>query len=216
MARHLLDVITRTVIMTYEFFAKEFELQEIFLPNCTNAHIGPELYEEMGLGNDIRVAQATRPLFGKDRFVYVHHCDTPADKFIDLYSKIPGVRKLDGADTTDIERVKAAMPEAKFCAMVNPAALKELSLRQLSERVAGDLRRGADELLIANIDPVLDPDRVNALIRCVRQCCEEYGATPVFTVPPFTEDEYEWSFPMYQGRGTYHCRDDWRLLVPKP
>ena len=216
LAKHLLYVITETVIMTYKFFAREFDLQEIFLANCTNIHIGPELYEEMALQNDIRVTSETRALFKKDRFTYLHNCDSSADKFIDLYKKIPGVYKIDGADNTDIKRMKAAMPDVKFAAYLNPKLLMQLSASQFKERIYKDMTNGCDELMIANIDTLTDVNDVNTVFKSIVDSCKELDYNPVFSTVPFTEDEYEWAFPTYQGNGPYHCKDDWNRLIPKP
>jgi len=212
--RDLLDVITQTVIQTYRFFAREFELREIFLANCTNAHIGPELYEEIALQNDIRIAEETRSLFDKDRYVYVHNCDSKADKFIGLYSRVSGLAKLDGSDNSDVELAKMTVKDIHFVAFVNPTALQQTPA-QLHERINAVLRNGADELLIANIDSVTEVSRVRQLLTVITDCCREMRINPVLSVIPFTEDEYDWSFPRYQGKRINHCTDDWRLLVPK-
>lgn len=216
LATHLLDVITETLILTHKFFAGEFELQQILLANCTNTHIGPELYEEMALGIDIRVAEETRSLFEKEKFIYIHNCDSSADKFIHLYNQVPYLDKLDGADTTDIKRVKSMMKDVKFTAFINPVIIQQSTPVQIHERITRDLLDGADEFLIANIDPITDISDVKELLRTITNCCAELKLNPRFSVTPFTEDEYEWSFPMYQGHGIYHCGDDWHSLIPKP
>ena len=214
LAKHLLEVITETVIMTYKFFAKEFDIQEIFLANCTNAHIGPELYEEMALQNDIRISTETKPLFNKDRFAYLHNCDSIADKFIDLYKKIPGLYKMDGAYNTDIPRMKAAMPDVRFAAFINPQLLVQLTADQLKERISKAMVNGADEFMIANIGPMSDLATIKTLLKGINEICRELDYHPVFEVVPFCEDEHEWAFPQYQGTESFYCKDDWHKLIP--
>ena len=215
MVKHLLEVITETVIMNYKFLAGEFDLEEVFLANCTNNHIGPELYEEMALQNDIRIAKETAPLFNKERFIYLHNCDYKADKFIDLYKNIPNLLRLDGSDTTDIERMKKAMPGVNFSTFLNPRLMK-LPPAKLKQRFDSAVVRGSDEFLIANLDPSADIGTIRTLLKIIHESCNELDCNPVVSVVPFCEDEHEWAFPEYQGNEPYHCKDDWHRLVPKP
>jgi hypothetical protein len=202
--------------MTYKFLGGEFDLPEVFLSNCTNVHIGPEIYEEMGLPNDIRVTTETSSLFNRDKFTYLHNCDSNADKFIDLYKRIPGVYKLDGADTTDIIRMKTIMPDVKFAAFLNPRLLMQLSPNQFKERIIKDLNDGSDELMISNIDTSTDTTNAKTIFKTIAEACEELNFNPVFSTMPFCEDEYEWAFPEYQGNRPFHCKDDWHKLIPAP
>jgi len=203
------------VINTYEFFAGELDLQSIMLANCSNAHIGPETYGEMCLENDIRIVNETRHLFSKDRFVFLHHCDAPADKFLDLYRNIPCVSGMDAGYPTDIRRMKDMFPDVNVCAFINPMAVQQLPIGRLKARVLEAINAGADGLSLANLDSMTGLDRIQAVFVSIAQSCKETGRTPVFSIPPFAADEEEWAFPMYQGTRTNHCTDDWRLLIPK-
>jgi uroporphyrinogen-III decarboxylase len=215
LARRLLGVIAETVIKTYEFFAREFDLQSIFLANCSNVHIGPGLYEEMCLENDIRIVTATRPLFKKDRYAFLHHCDAPADKFMDLYGRIPSLSGTDAGYPTDIRRARAKLPGVNVCLFINPVAVQQLPLGVLNDRALEAIGDGADAFSVANIDPVTDPDKVRALLGTLVQCCEEAGRNPVCSAPPLAADEEEWAFPMYQGDRAYQGTDDRSVLIPR-
>jgi hypothetical protein len=213
-AAQLLDVITETVIMAYQFLAQEFDLNEVFLANCTNVHIGPEIYADMCLKNDIRIMNQTWKLMSADRFGYLHNCDTSADKFIGLYSQIPHLRKIDASYTTDIRRMKGKNPGTTFTAFINPVVSQMMPLPELKSVLQATILSGADEILFANIDTLTDVHRIRDLLRTITEAAREIGYAAGLTLVPFSEDEIEWAFPMYQGEGYYQVADDWRHLIP--
>lgn len=213
-AKHLLHVITETVITTYRFFAREFDLKEVFLANCSNVHIGPETYSEMCLDNDIHVMNETAKLIDAERFGYLHHCDSCADRFIGLYSNIPHIKKLDGSYKTDIQAAKEQMADATFTAFFNPVTALYMPLPELKENIIKTCAAGADELLFANIDPATSVQRLQEILGCIAEAAAEAGVTPEITMLPFSEDEFEWAFPEYQGSRVNKNTDDWRLLIP--
>ncbi|NJD04387.1 MAG: hypothetical protein FIA99_17735 [Ruminiclostridium sp.] len=215
LARHLLEVIAQTVIKVYEFFSREFDLKQVFLANCTNVHIGPAIYEEMGLPYDILVAGETKRLFSCEKFIYLHNCDSLTDKFVDLYKRVPYIYKIDGSHNSDIRKAKNSIPEAGFISIINPIIIQQSSAEELKDRIIKTLNGGADEIAVANIDPVTDINNIENLLKNITESCNEAGFNPVFDVVPITSDEYEWSFTKYQDNRVNHCSDDWRLLIPK-
>ena len=214
-AQTLLHVITETVINTYRFFAREFDLKEVFLANCSNVHIGPETYNEMCLANDIHIMKEAAKFIDAKRFGYLHNCDSCADRFLDLYSNIPYIKKLDGSYKTDIRMAKEKMPDATFTAFFNPVTALYMPLPELKENIIKTCVAGADELLFANIDPATDVQRLRDILGCIMEAAAEAGVIPEMTVVPFAEDELEWAFPEYQGTRVNRSTDDWRLLIPR-
>jgi hypothetical protein len=214
LAEHLLSVVTETVIHTYQFFAREFNLEEIFLANCSNQHIGADLYAQNCLKNDIRTTQALEGLFQEDRFCYLHHCDASADGLLEHYGKIPHIRKMDGSYKTDISKAKTLLPGALFTAFVNPGEVLSMGPDDIAARLAPPTAAGADELLFANIDPAVSPEKIKGIMSELQKKTQELGKEAVFSVVPITEDEYEWAFPAYQGCRVNRVADDWRLLIP--
>lgn len=216
MVKHLLSVITETFINVRKFFAKEFDFQEVFLSNCTTNHISPECYEEFCLKNDVHVSEQTEELLDRPNYIYLHHCDSPTvGKYVHLYSKIPHLYAIDGSIKADIKRVKKHMPNAVFCAFINPVAISKENVDVFRQNVLKALDDGAGQFLLANIDPYADCNRLNTLFKIIKECCEQYQYNPVFDVAPFCEEELEWAFPQYQGKRIQHCEDDISLLIPK-
>lgn len=214
LVRNLLNVITETVILTYTFFAREFNLNNVFLANCTVNHIGPDLYAELCLENDIRIAKETKKLFNKDTHVYLHHCDLPIDKFVSLYKKIPYLWQLDGAHTSDIKKVKSGIPQAEFNAFLNPAVIQHQGPEKLKETMIKVIEQGADNLAAANLSSTTDVEKLRNLFKSFTEIGRELSFEPVITLNPFAEEEYGWELPVYQGTRAYHCSDNLKVLIP--
>lgn len=215
LVRNLLDVVTETVIMTYQFFAREFNLEHVFLANCTINHIGPDLYNELCLENDIRLAKETKKLFNKDNHVYLHHCDLPIDKFVSLYKKIPYLYQLDGAHTSDIKKVKSCIPQAEFNALVNPAVIQHQKPEKLKETMIKVIEQGADNLAVVNLSSTVDVEKLRGLFKSFTEIGRELVFEPVITINPFAEEEYGWELPVYQGTRIFHCSDNLEVLIPR-
>ena len=211
--RNLLDVITETVIKTYEFFADHFDLQEVFLANCSNAHIGPSLYEEYGLDNDIRIAGAAKKLIPSERFVYFHHCDGISDAFIDLYAQVPHISKIDSSYKADLGRLRRAFPDSCLSIFFNPKWVM-LTRDERRKTILDSILAGMDEMILANLDPTASPEALKVVFEDIRAACGEAGAVPEFSIVPFSEDEYDWSTPVYQGSGIFRITDPSCLLIP--
>lgn len=214
LVHHLLDVVTETVLMTYRFFARESKLEQVFLANCTASHIGPALYGELCLANDIRLATETRHLCNKERHVYLHHCDLPIDRFVALYQNIPHLDSLDGAHTSDIAAVKRAIPAAKFNALINPTVIRNQSPEQLRDTLQDVIGRGADNLVAVNLCSLTGIDNLKGLMASFQETSRAMGFDPVFAVDPFAEEEYGWELPKYQGPRLYHRDDHLESFIP--
>lgn len=212
--RHLLDVITETLLLVHRFFAREFTLSHLFLANCTANHIGAERYEEFCLPNDRYLANATRDLFHRDTHVYLHHCDLPVDRFIQAYARIPYLYQLDGSFDSDIGRVKAEIPQAEFNAFVNPRHLRGHVPETTTVVIGSAIDRGADHFTVANLDARVEIRDINNLLQAFTHACEQRAIDPVVTIVPLAEEEYGWELPRYQGTGVYRHDDDIRVFIP--
>ena len=96
-----------------------------------------------------------------------------------------------------------------------PTVVDQALPEELEATISDLLEDGADECCIVHVDPHTGIDKLNTLMGTVRRCCEVRGYEPAFTVAPLCEEELEWAFPQYQGRGLHHRDDDWRTLVPQ-
>ncbi len=83
--RDLFSVINETVLMAYKFLAETIGVNRVVLWNCTVNHIGPDIYEQLCLPNDLYVAEETRGFIG-DCLLDVHHCDLPVEGFVDTHT----------------------------------------------------------------------------------------------------------------------------------
>lgn len=203
-AKHIHDVVTETAIMAYKFFAREFALNDVTLANCTINHISPELYEDICLPNDIYLVENTMGLIkGKENYVTLHNCDLPADKYLDKYRNIPKVYRLEASFKTDIKAMKRKMPDAEFCAMINPMELVMNSPEQLKEKLITKLEDGAGEFIVWSIDPQTEIEKLQKIFSVIKECCEMYNYRPDFNVFPLNFDEIEWAFPQYKGDSIY-------------
>ena len=119
LVQHLFGVIYETLLMAYKFLTATFGVGWVSLFNCTANHIGPQLYEEFCLPNDLYVARETATMI-EDRYLHIHHCDLPVDRYLDAYAQIPTVNTLDGSHKSDIKLVKERLPNAKFLAIIHP------------------------------------------------------------------------------------------------
>ena len=204
-AKHLLDVLTQTAVMLYEFYAKEFKLKNLMLANCTINHISPETYEEMCLPFDLHLVKETEGLFDKEKYVNIHHCDASVDKYLDKYEKIPKVYRLEASYKSDIRKATEKMPGVSFCAFINPADMINKTPEQFGQIVSSTLKSGAGELILWNIDPAIGIEKLVETFRMLEKCCQEQQINPVYNVLPLSLDEIEWAFPRYKGYGTYQC-----------
>jgi len=57
-------------------------MNELLIANCNVTLISPSLYEEIMLDYDIRLANISKDVTGREKTVRLHHCDVSVDKFI--------------------------------------------------------------------------------------------------------------------------------------
>ena len=213
LVRHLFEVINETVLMAYRFLKDHVGLQRVVLFNCTVNHISPDLYGELCLENDIHVAREIKKMIGDCR-LHLHHCDLPAERYLNSYEKIPHLNAMDGSHTSDIRQIKDRLGQVDFLAMVNPVILDQSRLAEFELLMDRLLIEGADAIVLAHLDPNTSIDRVRSLLRIVQRCCQRRGRRPEFAMAALAEEEVEWAFPRYQGTGRHHCSDHWSQLVP--
>ena len=212
--RDLFNVINETVLMAYKFLAESIGVNRVVLWNCTVNHIGPDIYEQLCLPNDLYVARETRGFIG-DSLLDIHHCDLPVEGFVDAYSSIPRLNALDGAHTSNVRQVKDRLPGVDFKAMINPIAVNRTPAAEFERLIADLLDDGADAINLSQLDGTINIERLCSLLKIIKRCCGQRQLFPEFTMSFLSEEELEWAFPRYQGRGLHHCDDDWRSLVPK-
>jgi hypothetical protein len=212
--RDLFQVINETVVMAYKFLAETVGVERVVLWNCTVNHIGPDIYEQLCLPNDLYVVRETRESI-PEHTLDIHHCDLPVEKFLDAYAKIPRLHALDGSHTSNIPRIKESLPGVDFLAMVNPMVVDRTPEEEFQRLITNLLEDGADAINLIQLDPNTGIERLRTLMKIVERCCEKRQLTAEFEMDPLCEEEIEWAFPRYQGRGLHHRDDDWRSLIPK-
>ena len=198
LARHVLDVVTETISQAYVFLGKEFEIKDLLIANCNTTLLSPQLYEEVILEYDLKLARISDMITGKANSVRMHHCDVPVDNFIDSYRKIPGINFIEASYSSNIQRVCSEMPGTGFSAMISPVDMIQKPFTRLEEELGNAVNNGADEFDVWNIDPSMDISKVIELFKLLKRCCENNGCKADFNCNPFCWDELEWAFPKYQ------------------
>lgn len=199
-ARHYLAAITESICLAYRFASDIFDPLEGFaLGNCNVVMMSPALYAEMVREYDVRCVEYAAKLNGADPRCNLHHCNVPAEAFAEAYSLIPGVQSVQASYLSDVRKVKQAMPQASFSAMVNPAHLLSRPLAGVCEDVDRCIADGATDLAVWDIDPGCGPRQMSELLDRLTDVASAHGRRPSFTVIPFAWEELDWEFRQYRG-----------------
>jgi hypothetical protein len=193
----LFETVLETERYLYHFMCKHFaDIDPVPLSNCNVPLMGPQTYKNSVLSFDSRQARFHQELRGGQVRAAVHHCDVPVDDFIDAYSEITGLFSLEASFDSNIQALKRKLPNCQFNAMVSPAKM----LRD--DGHAEDLLRqaigaGADALQFWNIDPAVEPGRLQRMWTAVVETCAEIGISCRFTPLPLCWEEIEWAHGRY-------------------
>lgn len=161
--RHLFRCVCNTMIDAAKRLharqrASGFDVRFFTVSNCLVNLVSPELYEQLLLPFDVRIAEAFDT-------IGVHNCAWTVDPYLELYAQIPGVAYLDMGLESDFMRARALFPETRRAVMYRPTELARKSsaeLRSDLERIAREL--GSADLVAADIESGTPDERVKELI----------------------------------------------------
>jgi len=202
--QHILNLSLETIKNVVRFACETFPpsqydiIHDFMIGNCSVTMLSPKMYAEAIRPFDTEFARFCGELTKGSADLLLHHCDVEADAFLDAYSVIPNLRKLQASHRTDIAAIARKMPQVAFCAMVSPSEMNNLdssALTALFERV---IRLGGYEVDLWNIDTRTSPAKLREIFDTITVKSKEYNSTVNFDVLPFVWDELEWAYPMYQ------------------
>jgi hypothetical protein len=200
-AENYLGVITETMCMAYKFITDIFGPIEGFpLGNCNVTMMSPQLYDEVISEYDIECVNYAAKLSGEKPLCDLHHCNVNTEPFAKSYSRIPGLRKLQGSYHSNISTIFKSLPEVKFSAMVNPVELLNRPIQEILDDIERIISLGANDLAIWDIDPESSPERLNSFFCEIREIAERYNKKASFDIIPFSWEELAWEFPVYVNR----------------
>jgi hypothetical protein len=198
LARHYLEVITETMLMTYRFVAKHFgRLESVPLGNCNATMISSDLYAGMVRPFDIQFVANAAASQGVPPRCDLHHCNVPTERFAAAYAAIPGLRSLQGSVRSDIRAIHVALPEVAFSGMINPVDLLNLPQAELLGDIERALEAGVNDLALWDVDPAVAPGELGAFLRALAALARRYNREPQFSFKPMTWEELDWEFPPY-------------------
>jgi len=164
LARHLFDVLTRTMIEGMQAVYKRqgrtgVVVQHATVSNCLVNMVSPATYREHLFPYDKTIATAF-PHFG------VHNCAWNVDPYLADYAGLPALGYIDMGLESDLVRAKRLCPDARRAVMYTP---KDLVAKSLDE-IRADLSRirrelGPCDVVMADIDHETPDERVLAFAR---------------------------------------------------
>ena len=161
--RHLFDCICRTMTEAAKLLHQRqlqsgVEIGFFTVSNCLVNMVSPELYRDILLPFDRRIAEA----FG---CIGIHNCAWNADPYIDDYATVPHLGYIDMGLDSDLARAKEAITHARRALMYPPTDLADKSLDTIRadlERVARDY--GPCDVVVADIEAGTPDERVLAFL----------------------------------------------------
>jgi hypothetical protein len=169
------------------------------ISNCNVSLMGPYTYAERVLAFDARQARFAERLSGVPARAAMHHCDVPADPFLEAYARVPGLTSLQASFASDVAAARARLPGARFSALVSPPALNR-DLDSLRATLARALAGGADDLAVWNVDADTPPERLHAILALMTELAQTMGHAVRFSAMPLCWEELEWAHGRYQCR----------------
>ena len=203
-AQHVLSLSLESIKNILAFQRKAFPptdekiISDYQIGNCNVTMLSPDMYTELIRSYDIDFAEFCYAISEGRCDLLLHHCDVEADSFIEAYSAIPHIGRLQASHKTDIAGVLKNMPGTSFSAMVNPLECNALNEEQLGRLFARAIDLGAAELDIWNIDVATTPEKVASILEMILKYCGSHGIEAKIDVLPFVWDELEWAYPRYQ------------------
>jgi hypothetical protein len=194
----LFEVILETMQRLFAFLVRHFGgMDPVPLSNCNVSLMGPQTYAERVLAFDARQARFAERLSGAPPRAAVHHCDVPADPFLDAYARLPGVASLQASFASDVAAARARLPGSRFSALVSPSSLNG-DLDGLRKALHLALAGGAEDFAVWNVDADTAPARLRAVFAMLRETARMNGRPACFSVMPLCWEELEWAHGRYQ------------------
>jgi hypothetical protein len=171
--RRLFDCVCTTMIDAAKRLharqrATGFYVNFFTVSNCLVNLVSPELYRDLLLPYDVRIAEA----FG---CIGIHNCAWTVDLYAEAYSNVPRVAYIDMGMESDFAQARGLFPEARRAVMYRPTELAAKSLSEIErdlERMATEL--GPCDLVVADIESGTPDERV---LDVVSICSRISGAT---------------------------------------
>ena len=206
LAHHYLSVIRETMCLAYRFVSKAFgPITGFPLGNCNVTMMSPALYDEMICQHDIGCVEYAAELSGEEPCCDLHHCNVKTEPFAESYSKIPGLRSLQGSYHSDVKKILDVLPETKFSAMINPVEVLNRPVTEILEDIEKCIADGANDLAIWDIDAACGPEKLVEFFERISEISQKHNKETSFAVIPFSWEELAWEFPVYYD--PTHCQD---------
>jgi hypothetical protein len=202
-SKHILELSTAAIEYIFKFrdtflvMPNGKKPADFSIGNCNVTMISAGLYTELIKPFDIRLINRIEELTSRTWAMQLHHCDVPADRFLDTYKDLPRLAALQASHSTDIQAVHEKMPGVSFQSMVSPREMTG-PLEELDKIFDRAIRLGSTELDLWNIDPAVSPEKLRSMFTSITKSANAYNTAPVFDVIPFVWDELEWAYPEYQ------------------
>ena len=97
--------------------------------------MSPALYDEMVSQYDVDCVEYAAKISGQEPCCDLHHCDVETGPFAESYSKIPGLRSLQGSYHSDIKKILEVLPETNFSAMISPVEVLNRPTTEMLEDI---------------------------------------------------------------------------------
>jgi hypothetical protein len=196
--RRLFEVLLETMRYCYVFLADHFGgMDPVPISNCNVSLMGPSLYQEHVLAFDARQNRFAAERNGDMPRAALHHCDVPADDFLDAYARLPGVASLQASFTSDVAAVRRKLPGATFSAMISPRSLMG-DLQHFSEKLDQAVAAGAADLVLWNVDTSTTVEQLGEVFRIIAETCRVHGHEARFSASPLCWEEIEWAHRRYK------------------
>jgi hypothetical protein len=193
------EVLLETMKNLYGFVREHFGgMDPVPVSNCNVSMMGPRLYQDMVRPFDARQCRFGEGHGSNPSRASLHHCDVPADNFLEVYSQLP-LDTLQSSIRSDIGLAKKVLPDTKFSALVSPSLLMTADLSDLDRHLDPALQNGVNDLALWNLDPQTSPARVRAVLQRISDTSSRYGRVPEFAAMPLCWEEMEWAHRRYRG-----------------
>lgn len=196
----LFDVILTTMEHACRFIKTHFGgLDPVPISNCNVSLMGPHTYRRLVLEYDARQNRFGQTEKTPPRAA-LHHCDVPADAFLEAYAQLPGLASLQASIRTDLAAFKRTLPGCAFSGMVSPHDLVGAP-QQVEPLLRRALAEGVADLALWNIDTATPPEQLRSFLSALRALARDHGRAPSVTFMPLCWEEIEWAHARYQGAG---------------
>jgi len=197
-AHHYLNVIQKTMCLAYKFISETFGPTDGFpLGNCNVTMISPDLYSEMIRQYDVNCVEYAARITSKPACCDLHHCDVKTEPFAEPYSKIPGLRILQGSYHSNIKKIIEVLPGTNFSAMISPVEVLNRPMIEIARDIDKCIADGANDLAIWDIDTACGLEKLVEFFEKISKIAQKHNKEASFAVTPFSWEELAWEFPVY-------------------